>query len=477
LIKEYKQDVDVDKLSETEQKELQKLFENLKDIKLHINGASALRLMDKLRQEKPRPTTAEKRQEKILENAKIDNGGYNWRKGKEKSKERRALEKFAKIYFDAYSERQINGVSVGSVLHPVFLSFFRETSDADRTGITEQQLAMSQKQLHSIDTQELSKSLTNAENTLIHLIANLDNNTSVDTKAKEQFSEKQVANAYIDAKRLLYLEKGIGTSLDDPALTKAIIKNIIMAIEHSTQGRYADNLKTIERNFYTEVNGEKVLKEMSPNDFLTNLKNYPNLLEVVQNVLRGAGEHIKQVFIEGKNRAQTEEQVALDKEKAQTTAKEKIVQKDNTETLESSTVAPSLPEEVDATIEGRIEGEYSNFLQETRTLINQYKNRLSELENKANLTDQEKEEMETLQALTAPELEKSLQDLEIHKKENLKAIKINIVGAMYSRLQDKYGNVHQSGGIGANITSEKINARLTENTAGWIKSLNLTPTL
>ncbi|MDR0650365.1 MAG: hypothetical protein LBG59_02955 [Candidatus Peribacteria bacterium] len=184
--------------------------------------------------------------------------------------------------------------------------------------MTEQQLAMSQKQLHNIDTQELSKSLTNAENTLLHLIANLDNNTSLDKKAKEAFSETQVRNAYIDAKRLLYLEKGVGTSLDDPALTQAIIKNIIIAMEHATQGRYIDNLQTIERNFYTEVNGNKVLKEMFPVNLINTFKQYPNLLEVFQNVLRSAGEHIKQVFIEGKDWAQTEEQVALDKEKAQT---------------------------------------------------------------------------------------------------------------------------------------------------------------
>ncbi|MDR2190452.1 MAG: hypothetical protein LBP53_04620 [Candidatus Peribacteria bacterium] len=98
--------MDIDKLEEKKQKELRKLFENLKDIKTKINGPSAIRLMDKLRQEKPRPTTVEKRQEKILKNVQTTNGGYAWKKGKEKRKEGHALEKFAKIYFDAYSEIQ-----------------------------------------------------------------------------------------------------------------------------------------------------------------------------------------------------------------------------------------------------------------------------------------------------------------------------------------------------------------------------------
>ncbi|MDR2190451.1 MAG: hypothetical protein LBP53_04615 [Candidatus Peribacteria bacterium] len=335
------------------------------------------------------------------------------------------------------------------MLHSVFLSFFRETSDADRTGISEQHLAMSQKQLHSIDTQELSKSLTNAENTLIHLIANLDNNTALDTKAKEAFSELQVTNAYIDAKRLLYLEQGIGTSLDDPALSKAIIKNIVKAMEHSVQGRYADNLKLVERRFYTEENGNKVLKDMSPEELIKNFKEYPNLLEVFQNVLRGSGEHIKQVFIEGDNWAQTEEQVVLEKEQAQASAQTEVVQIDNIEVLTSSPEIPQLPEGVDATIEGRIEGAYSEFLTETREILDDNKKRLAELEKKDDLTPEEQEEKETLQTLTSPELQQSLQDLEKNKPENLKAIKINIVGAMYSRLQENFENItkDQNGNI------------------------------
>jgi hypothetical protein len=289
------------------------------------------------------------------------------------------------------------------------------------------------------------------QNDLTSMIAGILGDYNTNGKAevkgdKNTITGAQIANAYVSQKKMLYT-KLPGADYEKKAgdYMAAGLFSILVDYANKTQTKWKLDLwffldkklitKGADGKYAMDV---KKMQDFTEADFVRSIKEYPELRLVLKNMMVGYGEHFTTMFDHGRRFAEEIMERYLQEKKMEAV---KVIE-DHGDILTKRAKTIELSKENQQLLSKKFDNAKKKLVDDAANM--------------------------KLPAEQLRELQQGIQALEENKEKNLQAIKVNLIAAGISDIEDNEGI-----GAGVNITSERINAWLSSET--FKSSLNLSP--